>query len=81
MACKIDNLVAELNALNGKVYPNKGYIMFSDPIGLVIPPRRALWVIINDLGGINRSEFNGKRYKDTGDNLRREIDRIKMSIK
>ena len=72
---KTEFAIDELNRLNGKKYPDIGYIYRTDLIGNSGKP--AIYVIINSDGGVSRSELNGNNVRDTLKKIWRETWRVR----
>ncbi len=77
MATTID-LLSELNGLNGKKYPDIGYLYWADVYGSEQHNPR-IWVIINQGGGVTLSDLNGKTPRERLDKILAAIATIKQS--
>jgi hypothetical protein len=72
----IDRLCEQYNQARGLVYPSIGYLTFADYKGDGQPPRRRLYEIVNQGGGVTRSILNGRTYRHTAEYLRRELQKM-----
>lgn len=73
----IRKALAELNAINGKTYsaPNAkaiGYVYWADIKGDGRNIRR-VWIIVNEFGGVSRSDLNGGTMRKTLANIEQAI--------
>lgn len=50
------SLIDLVNQVNGKKYPDVGYLYYAGGIGIFPAPK--LWVIMNDQGGVTLSDLN-----------------------
>lgn len=73
--CKIDKALDTLNAINGKVGDQTGYLFFAGVYGDGVRRRRSVWQIINAAGGITYSSLNARSQAQTLRNITAEIQR------
>jgi hypothetical protein len=69
-------LLGLLNKLQGKSYPDIGYMYHAAGIG----HKPAIWVIVNNVGGVTSSDLNMGSPKKTCNAIRGRIIKLHQSI-
>jgi hypothetical protein len=64
-----ESLLGLANAINGKSYPDIGYMYYAGEIGFT-GQRRAIWTIVNEMGGVTYSDLNRATPHQTCNALR-----------
>jgi hypothetical protein len=64
-----EKLLGLANVVNGKQYPEIGYMYYASGIGF-LGQKRAIWTIVNDMGGVTYSDLNRETPHQTCNALR-----------
>ena len=71
-AADITRALGKLNDLRGLKYPAVGHCRYED-VSSGLGSFRRIWVIINPVGGITRSDLNGPTMRETLENIESAI--------
>lgn len=67
-----DTLLGIINTMNGKEYPDVGYVYSANLNGGYVN-KKNIWTIANDMGGVTYSDLNRATPNKTCDALRGRI--------